>query len=153
MRINQDFFLILQVGPIAEFYRASAHGEDPYFDVKMITESKRPAKVGFKVNSGKPDAVFQKHRGIINTEFIAEKFFQSDMEVVKKTGIINNARLVDIAETNFKIGPKRCHAEPPFLRHGPMLVSTRSQKKIHPELENIFRVDTVFFPMAQCTIV
>jgi hypothetical protein len=39
------------------------------------------------------------------------------MEIVKKTGIINNARLINITETDFKAGPKRRHGEPPLLNY------------------------------------
>jgi hypothetical protein len=54
------------------------------------------------MNGGKPDAVFIDKEGIINTEFLPEEFFQGHMEIMQKTGIINNAGMINIAETNLK---------------------------------------------------
>ena len=61
------------------------------------------------MNVGKPDAVFIDTDGVINTEFPTEEFFQGHMEVMQKTGIINNAGMINIAETNFlKENEKAC---------------------------------------------
>jgi hypothetical protein len=55
------------------------------------------------MHSGKPEVVLINEDGVIDLQFLPEKFLQGHMKIVQKPRIIDNAGMIDITEANFKL--------------------------------------------------
>ena len=75
--------------------------QNPDFYLNIIPVTERFAEIGFQMNGGQSDAVFVDEVMVFNAQFAGEKFFQRDVKVMQKAGIVDDSGTIDIAEANF----------------------------------------------------
>jgi hypothetical protein len=55
------------------------------------------------MNCWKPDAVSIDDGMVLDPQLASKKFFQSDVKIMQKPGIVDDPGPVDISEANFKL--------------------------------------------------
>jgi hypothetical protein len=124
-------FVAGSVSPIPPCNRALANANHPHFHVNSIAVSKPPTKFALHADGRKGQVILIVDIRVIDPEFLCEKFLHGKMEIMKKTGVIHDAGMVNVRETDFDGCPKSHDRIPPFMLKLDLRVITERILLIH----------------------
>ena len=107
------FFTRAAVAPITPDDGGPADVDHPDLHEDLISVTHPSAEVAFEVNRRERKVMLEQDVGVFDAQFSAEEFFHGQMEVMHEAGIVNDSRIVDIAETDLDQFSKR-HRQGPF---------------------------------------
>jgi hypothetical protein len=108
-------FVAGSVSPISPCNRTPADADDSHFHVNSVAVSKPSAKLALHTDRGKRQVFLVVDVRIIDPQFRGEKLLHGKMKIVEKTGVVHNAGMVNVGETNLDGCPKSHDRSPPSM--------------------------------------